>query len=161
MARIIIKKGDVFSAVLNDTQKKYFQYVGLDLTQLNSEVTRVFKKSYLIDEQPALEDVIKDEIDFYAHVVVKLGIKLQLWEKAGNIPDVGKVNVLFRASDDYGNPLVKVSDNWRIWKINQSFIKVGKLKGDHQKAEIGVVVTPGDILQRMRRGKYDFVYPEF
>jgi hypothetical protein len=161
MTKIITKKGDVFCAALNDTQKKYFQFVGLDLTQLNSEVIRVFKKTYLIDERPVLEDVVKEEIDFYAHVVVKWGIQMKLWDKVGNVPGVGEVNQLFRASDDYGNPQVSVSSNWRIWKINEPFIKVSKLRGDYQRAEIGVVVAPGNVLKRMQTGKYDFVYPGF
>lgn len=154
MTRIITKKGDVFSAALDDRHKKYFQYVGPDWTMLNSEVIRVFKKTYPIDEQPALQDVIKDEIQFYAHVVIKWGIKMKLWEKVGNVPEVGEVKVLFRDSLDYGKQM-KVSDNWRIWRINEPFIKVGKLEGDNQKAEIGIVVTPEDILDRMRTGKYE------
>jgi len=161
MTRIIIKKVDVFSAALNDTQKKYFQFVQLDLTQLNSEVIRVFKKTYLIDERPLLENVVKEEVDFYAHVVVKWGIQMKLWKKVGNVSDVGKVNQFFRASDDYGNPKVSVSSSWRVWKVNEPFIKVGKLKGDYQKAEIGVVVAPNNILGRMQTGRYDFFYPGF
>lgn len=161
MKRIIIKTGDVFSAVLDDAHKKYFQYVGLDRTQLNSEVIRVFKKTYLINEQPDLQDVVSDKIDFYAHAVIKWGIKMKLWEKVGKASIVDEIDVLFRSSLDYGNPQIKVSTNWRIWKINEPFIKVSELKGDYQKAEIGIVVSPPDIVQRMRTGKYNFVYPGF
>lgn len=93
-------------------------------------------------------------------MVVKWGIKMKLWEKVGNVPEVGEVDVLFRDTNDYGKQ-VKVSNNWYIWRMNEPFIDVGKLEGDNQKAEIGIVVAPPDIIDRMRTGKYDFVYPDF
>lgn len=46
------KIGDVFEVIISDTEKKYMQYVVSDLTQLNSDVVRVFSKIYLIHEEP-------------------------------------------------------------------------------------------------------------
>lgn len=165
MARIIIKIGDVFFAKLDDSSKKYFQYVASDLAQLNSDVIRVFKKVYPIHAEPNLSEVVKDEVEFYAHCVTKWGIKFGLWQRIGNISDVGNVNVLFRDTNDYGSKAgeqIKISDKWYVWKINdEKFTRVGKLVGENQKAEIGVVVPPISIVHRMRTGKYDFVYPEY
>jgi hypothetical protein len=47
------------------------------------------------------------------------------------------------------------------WKINEDPKSVGRLNGENRHAEIGIVVNPLDIVERMRAGKYNFVYPEF
>ena len=135
------------------------------MSQLNSDVIRAFKRTYRIDENPNPSEVIDDEVDFYAHCSASIGVKLGYWEKVGKVKEVGPLdNILFRNTNDAGGKighLVEVSEKWYVWKINGEFRRVGKLEGENQKAEIGVVVTPGDVLQRMRTGKYNFVYPGF
>lgn len=165
MARVVTKIGDVFCVKLDDRNKQFFQYVANDLSQLNSDVIRAFIKIYPIDKNPDLSEVIKDEIAFYAHCVTSLGIKLGVWEKAGKAAIEGKLDVLFRDTNDCGHKLgdepVKVSDKWYVWKINEKFERVGKLEGENIKAEIGVIVNPFDIVHRMRTGEYGFVYPGY
>jgi len=73
MARIRTKIGDVFSVPLDNINKKYFQYIANDLTQLNSDVIRAFVKRYPIDAVPDLLDVVRDDVDFHAHVRHKVG----------------------------------------------------------------------------------------
>lgn len=150
--------GDVFSVPMDSSSKKYFQYIANDLTQLNSDVIRAFKKTYSLNATVDLLEVVKDDVDFYAHVVVKWGTEMNLWEKVGNLAYSETPDVLFRDTKDYGRQ-VKTSYDWRVWRINEKFRAVGKLVGDYQKAEIGIVVAPPDIVQRMRTGEYDFVYP--
>lgn len=166
MARIVTKIGDVFCIKLDESQKKYFQYVANDLTQLNSNVIRGFKKSYPTDSNPKLDEVVNDEIAFYAHCVIKWGIKMGLWEKVGKAHICGEVDVLFRCTNDYGRKLgeepVRVSNNWYVWKINEEFKRVGKLEGENQEAEIGMVMNPLSIVHRMRTGEYDLpFYPGY
>jgi len=160
-ARIITKIGDVFSVPLDGGSKKYFQYVANDLTQLNSSVIRAFKSTYPIDSSPDLLQVVAGDVDFYAHVVLKWGIKMKLWERVGNLSFTDKLDVLFRASNDYGNPSIKTSHNWRVWKIGEDDQRVGKLGGEYLKAEIGVVVDPPSVVHRLRTGEYSFVYPGY
>ncbi len=160
MARSNTKKGDVFSVKIDDKSKKYFQYIISDLTQLNSDVIRAFKKVYPINANPDLSEIVNGEVEFYAHCVTKLGIKMGFWEKVGNTDDVGNFDdVLFRSSGD--NPQTKVSHDWWVWKINKEQRRVGKLKGENRKAELGSVIPPDGIVHRIQTGKYDFVYPEF
>ena len=162
MARANTKIGDVFSAKINDSSKKYFQYIVSDLTQLNSDVIRAFKKVYSLDESPDLAEIISGEVEFYAHCVTKWGVKLGYWEKVGNIADVGKIDhILFRDSGDYGNPQIKVSQDWWVWEINEEQKRVGKLVGENQKAEIGIVMDADSIVHRMRTGEYDGFYPSY
>lgn len=159
MTRINTKIGDVFSVKI-DNNKKYFQYIVSDLTQLNSDVIRAFKKVYPINAHPDLSEIVNGEVEFYAHCVTKLGLKMGYWESVGNISDVGNFdNVLFRSSGD--NPQTRISQNWWVWKINEEQKPVGKLAGENRKAEIGSVIPPDSIVYRMQTGKYDFVYPEF
>ena len=154
------KIGDVFSVAIDNNSKKYFQYIVSDLTQLNSDVIRAFKEEYPIEANPDLSDIVKGEVEFYAHCVTKWGLKMKLWEKVGNITDVGGFQeILFRTSGD--DKRTKISNNWWVWKINAEQTPVGKLEGENRKAEIGSVISPSSIVHRIKTGTYNFVYPEF
>ena len=165
--RVSTKIGDVFSVKIDENSKKYFQLIAFDLTQLNSDVIRVFKKVYPIDANPNLSEIVTGEVEFYAHCVTKFGVKMNLWEKVGNIKDVGSLNhILFRGTTDSGCKVgeepIKISEKWYVWHINdESFTRVGKLTGENRKAEIGVIVNPYDIVERIKTGKYNFFYPDF
>ena len=167
MARANTKIGDVFSVKIDDGSKKYFQLIAFDLTQLNSDVIRAFKKMYSISENPVLSEIVNGEVEFYTHCVTKFGLKMNLWEKVGNTTKIGDTaHILFRGTNDYGLKVgeepIKISENWHVWHINdEKFTRVGKLVGENRKAEIGVVVNPYDIVERMKTGKYDFFYPDF
>ena len=96
MAKVNTKIGDVFAVKIDDKSKKYMQYIVNDLIQLNSDVIRVFKKIYKIEEAPELSEIVNNEVEFYAHCVTKLGIKLGCWEKVGNIKYDEKPFVVFK-----------------------------------------------------------------
>lgn len=160
--RINTKIGDVFSVRINEENIKYFQLIATDLTQLNSDVIRAFKKTYPLNTNPDLFEITTQEVDFYAHCVTKWGIKMGYWNKVGNISDIGKIDhILFRDSSDFGNPQVKVSQNWWIWKINEEQISVGNLTGENEKAEIGIIMDPDSIVHRIKTGNYDGFYPDY
>jgi len=161
MAKIVTKIGDMFSVECDAQNKKYFQYVANDLSMLNSDGIRVFKTSYSAVEQPDPKKIVADAVEFHAHVVIKWGVEMGLWHKVGHCGDIGRQDVFFRDSGDYGNPEILVSHNWWVWKVNEEHVHVGALVGDHQKAEIGIVVSPLDVVHRIRTGKYDFVYPSY
>lgn len=167
MIRKNIKIGDIFTVKLDNSKKKYFQLIAFDLTQLNSDVIRAFKQEYPSEAAIDLLEILNGEVEFYAHCVTKLGLKMNLWEKVGKTSEVGDIsNILFRDTNDYGAQAgvekIKVSENWYVWHINdEDFTRVGKLEGENRKAEIGVVVNPYDIVERIKTGKYNFVYPDF
>lgn len=158
--RTIIRLGDIFRVKCVDCYK-YFQYVADDMTMLNSRVIRVFKKKYPLDEIPEFTGAVQGEIDFYAHTSIKLGIKMGLWEKVGNAPIIGEIDVVFRDSKDYGENKVAISERWYVWRIGKDFRYVGKLEGENRKAEIGIVKAPIGIVERMKTGKYYGYYPDF
>lgn len=156
------KIGDIFEVKISNTEKKYMQYIVSDLTQLNSDVVRVFSKSYGIDESPDNEQIISDDVDFYAHCSTKLGIKMNAWYLYGNIQDVGTYSdIIFRDSEDYGNPQIKVSDRWYVWHVNEGFRNVGKLVGENRNSYIGIVFSPNSMLEYIRHGVYQGIYPRY
>ena len=67
MVRTYTKIGDVFSAKTDENTKKYFQLIAYDLTQLNSDVIRVFKEQYPINSNHNLSKIVSGEIEFYIH----------------------------------------------------------------------------------------------
>ena len=144
--RVYTKIGDIFSVKIDENTKKYFHLIAFDLTQLNSDVIRAFKKRYPVDDNPTISEIIQDKIDFYAHCVTKAGVKLGYWEKIGSIKEIGTLNhILFMNTNDYGCKVgedpVKISDKWYVWNINGEFRDVGKLVGENRKAYIGIVIN--------------------
>jgi hypothetical protein len=71
MKRLILKIGDIFEVKTSGNQKKFFQYIANDITMLNSSVIRAFKKIYPDNASLNLEEVINDDVDFYAHVFLR------------------------------------------------------------------------------------------
>ena len=167
MARANTKIGDVFSVKTDNNSKKYFQLVAFDLTQLNSDVIRAFKKVYPIHANSELSEIVNGEVEFYAHCVTKLGLKMSLWESVGNTTEIGNTtNILFRDTNDYGTQVgeepIKVSHKWHVWRINdKDFTHVGKLVGENQKAFTGIVMNPLGIIELLKGNKYPVNYPVF
>ncbi len=165
--RVSTKIGDVFSVKIDGKQKKYFQLVAYDLTQLNSDVIRVFKTVYPLDSSLSLEEIVNGEVEFYVHCVTKWGVKLGFWEKEGKVLNVGETNhIIFRDTSDYGTKKgeepIKISNKWYVWKIgDKDFTRVNKLVGENRKAEIGLVMNPESVVNRIKTGEYGGVYPGF
>lgn len=153
--------GDIFEVPLDSASVRFIQYIADDTTQLNSQVVRVFRECYAAGQVLDVGKIAAGEVDFYAHVLLRIGVRQKIWRKVGRAVVPSVVEVLFRNSDDYGNPSVTVSRSWYVWNINGPFEFVGELTSKYQGAEIGVVVPPDSLLYRIRNGRYDFVYPGF
>ena len=74
--RVSTKIGDIFSVPINEQERRYFQLIAFDLTQLNSDVIRAFKGNYPIGAKVDFDALVESPIDFYTHCVTKFGIKL-------------------------------------------------------------------------------------
>ncbi len=167
MARVNTKIGDVFFAKIDSNSKKYFQLVAFDLTQLNSDVIRAFKKVYSANADPDLSEIVNGEVEFYAHCVTKLGLKMNLWEKVGNTIEIGNsTEIRFRDTNDYGSKIgedpIRISQNWYVWRVNdKDFTRVGKLEGENRKAYIGIIINPLGFIELLKGNKYPINYPDF
>jgi hypothetical protein len=158
--------GSIFRVELSNETVAYFQYIGLDFVQLNSEVIAVFKKRYSKNENPELNLIVNDDIEFYVHTMIKLGVKKKLWEKIGDIPlNKSLVNPIFRDSIDYGykkgEERKEISSNWRIWSMGDNeFIKKNKLTENEKRSGIGLIINPLGVIKMMSGEKYPPLYPE-
>ena len=149
--------GDVYSVDV-DGVLHYFQHVANDRTQLNSDVIRVFKK-FNFNTQPSMEEIAACKADFYAHVILPIGVKRGVWVKVGKAKVRMPVDPIFRQSGNEGNYSRDASKNWFIWSLNKPMQKVSKISKELKKIDIGSVVRPNDVVERIRSGEYDFVYP--
>jgi hypothetical protein len=161
MTRSANRVGDLYEVQLDESRRKIFQYVAKDRSMLNSAVIRVFRKTFHTAEDIDTNEVVRGEVDFYAHVLVLLGVKMGSWRKIGHSPHVDTVDVVFRISDDIGKQL-RASCNWRAWKVNKTPVRVENgLEARLQNTEIGAIIAPQHIVDRIRTGKYHFAYPDY
>lgn len=156
-----IRLGDLFRVRVDQSTDGYFQYVVDDVTQLSSQVVRVFAKTATDPGASDPESVAAGDVAFHAHVMLRDGLKRGFWEFVGHADPPALDGILFRDSGDYGRPEVKISRDWYVCRPNQEQHRVGALEPPLQVAEIGVVIPPESLIHRIRHGKYDFVYPDF
>jgi hypothetical protein len=166
MAQTRVRIGDVFSVSIGDGQVRFFQYIGNDSTQLDSEIIRVYKNQYSSTNAIDLESIVASEIDWHAHCFLRLGLQLGYWSKAGKAVIAPDITPLFRDTYDYGRAAwqepILVSHNWVVWHPGQDFQQVGRLAGKNEQADIGLVMSPVDIVHRLQHGVYDLpFYPSF
>jgi len=169
--RIVTKIVDVFCAEIEGKFKCFFQYVANDLSQMNSSVIRVFKRRYPMEYKPVVDDIVKDEVAFYAHTILKFGIEFGAWCKIGKSANIGEEalsEVIFGCAQDskfISVTKVEIVDpltNWFIWNINGPDINIGKLpKRYHDILEVGSVKSYLDILHRMKYGYYSYTMNEY
>jgi hypothetical protein len=166
MAQTRVRIGDIFSIAIGDGQVRFFQYIGNDSTQLDSEIIRVYKNQYSSANAIDLESIITSEIDWHAHCFLRLGLKMGYWSKVGKAAIAQGITPLFRDTYDYGRAAwqepILISHNWVVWHPGQDFQRIGRLVGENEQADIGLVMSPVDIAYRMQHGVYDMpFYPSF
>ncbi|MCD0488056.1 immunity 26/phosphotriesterase HocA family protein [Pedobacter sp. MC2016-14] len=77
------KIGDIFSVPIKETEKRYMQLIAFDLLQLNSDVVRCFSRIYSIGDSPNMEEIINNNVLFYAHCATDFGLKLICGQRLG------------------------------------------------------------------------------
>ena len=150
--RIVTKIGDIFSVTLDNGNLRFFQYIANDSSNLNSSVIRVFKREYPVEYKFIPDEVVNDEVDFYAHTVLKFGIVDGAWQKVGKCQNVGDTeNILFRMYlKDAANYVDRI---WYAWYINKERFTIGKLSEEYrEKSDIGLVLPYTDIVSRIKVG---------
>ena len=120
--RVYTKKGDVYEIKIDNTSKRYMQFIGLDWNQLNSCTFRVYKRIYPIDATPTLEEILNDTPDFYVHSYASGGIKDGVWSLAYRCKDVGDISgIKFRTAHDFRPNGVSLDfyKEWRLWTFSE------------------------------------------
>ena len=159
--RIVTRIGNVFCAEIDNECKRFFQYVANDLEELNSSVIRVFKTKYPMDYKLNIEEIVKDEVEFYAHTILKFGIVFNAWYKVGTSKNIGDEykEALFGDISPiiYQKPDINPAENWVISKINNPHIFVGRLNNEYKKKiTMGGVIPYVDIINRLKLGYYKY-----
>ena len=161
--RIVTKIGNVFCTEIDGRYKYYFQYICNDISMLNSSVIRVFKTRYPLDYKPILMDIIKDEVLFYAHTILRAGIQFNIWQKVGNamLTNADNINkVIFGFTKEhlyFGRETITVDPlhNWTIWHVNENLTEIGMLPKEYYNSiEYGVVIPFHQIIYRIKFGYY-------
>lgn len=153
--RIITKIGDIFCVEVDNDYKCYFQYVANDMTVLNSSVIRVFEKHYPMDYVPVFDDIVKDNVYFYAHTILRFGILYNAWYKVGKHSNLGNPSeITFRMYNDVGNPHRTKSYHWVKWKINQKQEFIGEMREEYVNYDLGIVFSYLDIVSKIKTGNY-------
>ena len=157
--RIITRVGDIFCIELKK-QKVFFQFIAVDSSELNSATIRVFQKKYSQDYVFDADEVVNDEVMFYAHTFLQPGLKQSIWTKVGKSKEVGDLeNVLFRRTSDWTPQCLK-SYRWWVGGINKDYIMVGELTEEYKnKTHMGWVVPPTDIVEKIEFGEYQGLIP--
>ena len=159
--RIVTKIGNIFCVKINDEKKCYFQYIANDMSLLNSSVIRVFKRHYPTDYMPNFDEIVQDEVLFYSHTILSVGIRFGYWEKVGKHCDLGDVRkAVFRQFEEIEFKDLKKSFHWYVWKINEPYDFIGELSDEYRNAEIGMVFSCIEIVHKIKTGDYKTKFPE-
>ncbi len=160
--RIVTKIGDVFCVEVEGRYKAFFQYIANDMTCMNSSTIRVFKRRYAMDYKPIVDDIVNDEVEFYAHTVLKFGIVESAWYKVGKSSDLGleALSEIFFASpiierpeDQRVNALLL---KWNIWKLDEEKERIQGLSDEIRlKVEFGMIMPWNSIVSKIKNGYYD------
>jgi len=144
--KLIIRKGDIFCVEVENEYKCFFQYIERDRTQLGSFVIRVFKTRYPITYEPIIEEIVKDDVSFYAHtLVLRLGALEKVWTKVGTSKDLGDTeNIYFRL----------YADEWYFWIINGEFQKVNEMTNRISDFDLGWAFSSKEIIKKIKTGHY-------
>ena len=153
--RIITKIGDVFCVEVDNEYKCYFQYVANDMTVLNSSVIRVFSNHYPMDYVPVFDDIVKDDVYFYAHTILRFGILYNAWYKVGKNSNLGNPDeICFRWFSEIDFSNISKSYNWSIWTINQEQQFIGEMREKYAHFDLGIVFSYRDIVSKIKTGKF-------
>ncbi|MBQ9676811.1 MAG: hypothetical protein IJV44_01580 [Prevotella sp.] len=151
MKKVITRKGDIFCVEIGNEYKSYFQYITTDMTQMNSTVIRVFKKHYPMDYIPNMDEIIQDEVYFYAHTVLRPGLQVGAWYKVGTSKNVGEIdNIMFSLFSEGNFSHLTKSYKWYIWKINQKKVFIGEMQDKYKNYNRGWIYPYTSIIHKIK-----------
>lgn len=153
--RTYVRLGDVY-CVECDKYKRYFQYFAKDETNMKSPVIRVFEKKYGLEENPNVEEIVKDDVDFYAHTYfISVGVENNYWYKYSKSKNLGSQEDIVFKMYFYPSPkYATISHEWYIWKLNQKRIFIGDLPRKYRKCTVGYIYSALTIYGKIKTGKW-------
>lgn len=152
--------GDIYAVHLPGDSLGFMQHIANDKSQLGSNVVRIFGIIQAKGAAVDLEKIAESQVKFYAHVLLRAGETLDVWEKIGRINKVSASIPLWCQCNEDGNwSRDLVSYNWVVWQTNGPRIPAVLDSKDFLEAELGDAFSPNSIRTRLFDGKYGGVYP--
>lgn len=170
MAKRKLNIGDVFSVVIDNEFKSYFQYVFYDDTY-KDPVIRVFRKRFPVDHPFDIEEIKDSGVMYYSHADLHDGLDLKIWKKEGKSPadDVSSDDVVFGIAE--ANKDCSEEDSvfvrgplyhWNIWTAGKQMRDIGKLPAELvDSVEFGHSAFYRGVIERIRLGYYTGYFPEY
>ncbi|MGD0505461.1 MAG: hypothetical protein ABSD02_22290 [Steroidobacteraceae bacterium] len=158
MSALRRKLGDVYRISLTDGNFGFMQHVANDATQLGSAVVLVLRKTYPPSATFAFEkELVRD--GFFAHVFLKAGKILHIWEHFHWLQPVvqGPIPVIW-AICSVKDMQLDTSRHWKLWRTNDE-MHAPSSQEELTNAELGLVISPPQIVQRIEHGAYLIRYP--
>lgn len=152
--------GDIFEIPISPECKRYMQFIVVDSTHLGGWGIRVFKKHYLPEEQPSINEIVADDVDFYCLTyAIGHGVLDGWWRKYGKSKDIGNISdIVFRL---YHKKLIEAAlfgkedkDCWWVWTPNQEFIHYETLPEKYWYADDGSLFPPCNVISRIKTGRW-------
>jgi hypothetical protein len=150
--------GDIYRLRLTDGKFGYMQHLANDLSQLGSNVVLVLQRNYLPTEFVSFDHVhVRD--GFFVHVFLKAGETLGIWERIDNSrPVVEEPFPILWSNCSHRDLQLDVSKNWHVWRTNEE-MRAPVSQEELGNSEVGIVVNPTQIVQRIERSTYSFRHP--
>ena len=152
------KLGDVYRISLADGNLGFMQHVANDATQLGSGVVLVLRKIYPPGAAFGFEKESARD-GFFAHVFLKAGKALHIWEHIHwSQPVVHEPIPVTWAICSIKDMQLDKSRDWNLWRTNDE-MHAPSSQEELTSAELGLVISPPQIVQRIGRGAYSIRYP--
>jgi hypothetical protein len=151
------KIGDIYQVDLDDGNAAIIQHVGVDATQLGSAVVYVVPYLVRINGLIDYDASLKAGTGFFAHVFLKAGETLGVWRKVTWSNYLAREYQLWAICDQADRQCER-PDSWVVWHSNQEMrppVNRNELGG----SELGLVINPRQIVERIKIGKYSIFYP--
>lgn len=141
--------GDIFEIPLSWNQKRFMQFVTEDASQMNAWSIRVFKTDYSMEDNPSVDVIVKDSVDFYCNTYsIDQGVLYGLWRYYGKSADLGNLNAMvFRSFER--NP-----QRWRVWRPSQEAQYYRVLPRCFLNTNYGGLYAPIHVIDRIGRRRW-------
>lgn len=156
-----ISSGDIFEVKLENSDKRFFQFLYKDDNYMSGHVIRAFVYTLAGNVELNINDLSSCQVDFITHTRVFEGLKDELWAKIGNLPlEQDFEPPIFRQTNDVYS-MVKKSHNWFIWQYNPENRKyIGNLTEKYEKLPFSSILPPIAIIEWLNTGWHGFMRPE-
>jgi hypothetical protein len=152
------KLGEIYRINLTDGKCSYMQHLANDATQLGSAVVFVRTEKSLPTE-PIAFDRFNLQDGFLAHVFIKAGNILTVWERSGWFPPVVAEPIpVTWATCNIKDMQLEFSSRWSVWRTNQKRHAPAS-EDELAGAELGLVISPPQIVHRIEYSAYSIRYP--